>query len=149
MFIKDMRAFYDIVQSPRPSNNLVYSQHVTFMFKVTFMLVLFQGKDNSYTVIFFFLNDFIWRSNGSTLFWGNTSHLMLISLDLAGNLLDSFTVQLSHSQPQQRTFVFLIFIYCTSTLWGTEMSGNTCEESSLATFSSNYSTIWISSKSAS
>lgn len=51
MFIKDMRPLYDIVQSPRPSNNLVYSRHVTFMFKVTFMLVLFQGKDNSYTVI--------------------------------------------------------------------------------------------------
>lgn len=50
MFIKDMRALYDIVQSPRPLHNLVYSQHVTFMFKVTFMLVLFQGKDNSYTV---------------------------------------------------------------------------------------------------
>lgn len=45
MFIKDMRALHDIAQSPRPLNNLVYSCHVTFMFKVTFMLVLFQGED--------------------------------------------------------------------------------------------------------
>lgn len=53
MFIKDMRLLYDIAQSPRPSSNPVYSWLVTFMFKVTFMLVLFQGKDNSRTVKFF------------------------------------------------------------------------------------------------
>lgn len=49
MFIKDMKALYDIVQSPRPLNNLVYSSYVTFMFKVTFMLVLFQGGDTEKT----------------------------------------------------------------------------------------------------
>lgn len=47
MFIKDMKVLYDIVRSHRPPNNLVYSRHVTFTCKVTFMLVLFQGKDNS------------------------------------------------------------------------------------------------------
>lgn len=55
-----MRLLYDIVQSPRPSSNLVYSRLVTFMFKVTFMLVLFQGKDNSHTMKKkYILNDFI------------------------------------------------------------------------------------------
>ncbi len=98
MFIKDMRALYDIVQSPRPSNNLVYSLHVTFMFKVTFMLVLFQGKDNSYTVKKNILNDFIWRSNGSNLFWGNMPHLVLVSIDLAG----------TYSTPLQSNFHTLI-----------------------------------------
>lgn len=34
-----MKNLCDIAQSPRPSNNLVYSRDVTFMFKVTFMLV--------------------------------------------------------------------------------------------------------------
>lgn len=63
MFTKDMRLLYDIAQSPRPSSNLVYSRLVTFMFKVTFMLVLFQGKDNSHTMKKKnILNDFIWRS---------------------------------------------------------------------------------------
>lgn len=49
MFIKDMRALDDIAQSLRPSNNLVYRLQVAFyrLFKVTFMLVLFQGKGKS------------------------------------------------------------------------------------------------------
>lgn len=55
-----MRLLYDIAQSPRPLSNLVYSRLVTFMFKVTFMLVLFQGKDNSHTMKkIYILNDFI------------------------------------------------------------------------------------------
>lgn len=45
MFIKDMRALYDIAQSPEPPSNLLSIHHVTFMFEVTFKLVLFQGKD--------------------------------------------------------------------------------------------------------
>lgn len=128
MFIKDMRALYDIVQSPRPSNNLVYSRHVTFMFKVTFMLVLLQGKDNSYTVKKYILNDFIWRSNGSNLFWGNMPHLVLVSIDLAG--IYSTPLQSNfHTLIQGREHSFcLSFIYWTSTLYEMEISEDRCEK---------------------
>lgn len=62
-----------------------------FVFKVTFMLVFFHGKDNSSTVENI-LEDFIWRSNGSYVFWCTMVHLVLVRLDLAGIYFQSFTV---------------------------------------------------------